>query len=254
MSRDQGLLREVYLGAVTRTRSSLEGTSLLRSWDRQVAANPRSTSAHLRTLLAVHNAEDLVRMDLSWWTYAAVDAVDALLARLGGQARVFEYGSGASTVWLARRSGSVDAVEHDEAWAERVRELLAATPGLRCEPVVHVPVVSTSPAPLVPSGAPSGRGLDFDAYVRAIDSTTGEFDLVLVDGRARSDVLLHVLDRVGDGGVVLLDDAQRPRYRAAVDEAARQGWQVRRTRGATPCQPLPRETVLLSRDPAALDG
>ncbi len=254
MSRDQGLLRDVYLGVMTRTRRGLDRTRLLNAWDRQVAAHPRTVSAHLRTLLAVHNAEDLVRMDLPWWTYQAVDAVEEFLGRLDGRARVFEYGSGASTLWLARRAGSVDAVEHEAGWAVRVRELLAGTPGLRCTPTVHVPAVTSSDRPLVASGAPSGQGLDFSAYVHAIDDVPGEFDLVLVDGRARADVLLHVLDRVAPGGMVLLDDAQRARYRPAVDSAARLGWHVRRTRGATPCQPVPRETVLLSRDPAALGG
>lgn len=255
MSRDQGLLRDAYLGVMTGLRRALDGTAALRAWDRQVAAHPRTVSAHLRTLLAVHHAEDLVRMDLPWWTYDAVDAVDGFLAARGGTARVFEYGSGASTLWLARRAGSVDAVEHEPAWAARVRELLATTPGLRCAPVVHVPhvpVVAGTQQPEVASAAPSGQGLDFAAYVRAIDGVDGEFDLVLVDGRARAEVLRHVLDRVSPGGLVLLDDAQRRRYRAAVDEAASRGWHVRRTRGATPCQPLPRETVLLSRDPAAL--
>ncbi|WP_380167472.1 class I SAM-dependent methyltransferase [Jannaschia sp. R86511] len=254
MSRDQGLLRDVYLGVMTGARRGLDRTRLLNMWDRQVAANPRSVSAHLRTLLAVHNAEDLVRMDLPWWTYQAVDAVDAFLARHDGAGRVFEYGSGASTLWLARRAGSVDAVEHEAEWAERVRELLATTPGLRCTPTVHVPAVPTSTSPVVASGAPSGQGLDFADYVKAIDDVPGDFDLVLVDGRARGEVLLHVLDRVAPGGLVLLDDAQRTRYSPAVDEAARRGWLVRRTRGATPCQPVPRETVLLSREPAALGG
>jgi len=252
MSRDQGLLRDVYLGVMTRTRRGLDRTRLLNAWDRQVAANPRTVSAHLRTLLAVHDAEDLVRMDLPWWTYQATDAVAEFLARLDGRARAFEYGSGASTVWLARRAGSVDAVEHEAGWAARVRELLASTPGLRCEPTVHVPAVPLTPRPLVASGAPSGQGMEFSGYVHAIDDVEGDFDLVLVDGRARADVLLHVLDRVRPGGMVLLDDAQRDRYRPAVEEAARFGWHVRRTHGATPCQPVPRETVLLSRDPAAL--
>jgi predicted O-methyltransferase YrrM len=258
MSTDQGPLRDAYLAAVTGTRRALDGTSLLRAWDRHVAAHPRTASSHLRTLLAVHNAEDLVRMDLPWWTYKAIDAVDAFLAaRLASPssgARVFEYGSGASTLWLARRCTSLDAVEHDAAWAEKVRELLATTAGLRCRPTVHVPEVPATQRPLVGSGAPSGRGLEFDGYLHTIDRVPGEFDLVLVDGRARPQVLLHVLDRLCDGGLVLLDDAQRPRYHAAVDQAAARGWHVRRTRGATPCQPLPRETVLLSRDPAALGG
>lgn len=254
MSRDQGLLRDVYLGGMTRARRGLDGTRLLRAWDRQVAANPRSASAHLRTLLAVHNAEDLVGMDLPWWTYQAVDAVESFLRGHDGRARVFEYGSGASTVWLARRAGSVDAVEHEAGWAARVRQLLAGTPGLRCTPTVHVPVVAPSARPVVASGAPSGQGLEFRDYVHAIDTVPGEFDLVLIDGRARAEVLRHVLDRVGPGGLVLLDDAQRTRYTVAVDQALGLGWHVRRTRGATPCQPVPRETVLLSRDPSALGG
>lgn len=254
MSTDSGLLRDVYLKVMTGTRRQLEGTTVLRSWDRRAAAHPRSRLAHLRTLLAVHNAEDLVRMDLPWWTYEAIDVVDGFLARREGRARVFEYGSGASTLWLARRAGQVDAVEHEAGWAERVRVLLASTPGLRTSPTVHVPEVPRSAAPVVGSGAPSGAGLDFDTYVHAIDRVDGEMDLVLVDGRARSEVLLHVLDRVAPDGLVLLDDAQRPRYLPAVEEAARRGWTVRWTRGATPCQPLPRATVLLARDPAVLLG
>lgn len=254
MSTDEGLLRDAYLAVMTGTRRALDGTALLRSWDRRAAEHPRSRLAHLRTLLAVHNAGDLVAMDLPWWTYESIDIVESFLRRRGGDARAFEYGSGASTVWLARRCATVDAVEHDTRWSEQVRDLLSTTAGLRCQPSLHVPGVPVSASPLVASGAPGGSGLDFDAYVRTIDDVTGEFDLVLDDGRARPQVLLHVLDRVADGGIVLLDDAQRPRYRAAVDEAVSRGWHVRRTRGATPCQPLPRETVLLSRDRAALGG
>lgn len=254
MATDEGLLRDTYLAVMTGTRRALDGTALLHSWDRRAASHPRTRVAHLRTLLAVHNASDLVRMDLPWWTYDSIDTVESFLRARGGDARAFEYGSGASTMWLARRCSAVDAVEHDTRWSEAVRELLRTTAGLRCTPALHVPAVPVSASPLVASGAPSGHGLDFDAYMRTIDDVPGEFDLVLVDGRARAQVLLHVLDRVADGGLVLLDDAQRPRYRAAVDAAVARGWYVRRTRGATPCQPFPRETVLLSRDRAALDG
>lgn len=249
MALDSGLLRDSYLAVATRARDALDGTAALAAWDRRAASRPRSRTAHLRTLLAVHNADDLVAMDLPWWTYQSIDVVDGFLRGHDGGARVFEYGSGASTLWLARRCGSVDAVEHHAAWADRVRALVAGTQGLRCTPTLHVPPVPASSDPVVPSGAPSGQGLDFDAYVRTIDEVDGEFDLVLVDGRARGAALLHALDRVRPDGLVLLDDAQRARYLPPVEEARRRGWHALRTRGATPCQPLPRETVLLSRTP-----
>lgn len=249
MALDSGRLRASYLAVATRARGALDGTPVLAAWDRRAAADPRSRTAHLRTLLAVHNADDLVAMDLPWWTYQSIDVVDGFLRGHADGARVFEYGSGASTLWLSRRCASIDAVEHDAEWAGRVRALAAGTPGLRCTPTLHVPAVPRSSVPVVASVAPSGGGLDFDGYVRTIDDVAGEFDLVLVDGRARGAALLHALDRVALHGLVLLDDAQRARYLPPVEEARRRGWHVLRTRGATPCQPLPRETVLLSRTP-----
>lgn len=249
---DSGPLRSAYLGAVTAARRGLDGTSLLRGWDARTARRPRTRLAHLRTLLAVHNADDLVRLDLPWWTYQAIDHVSGFLAGRGYDARVFEYGSGASTLWLARRCTSLDAVEHHAQWADRVRELVAATPGLRCTPTLHVPPVPQVPPggrAVVGSGAPSGQGLDFAAYVDVVRQVGGPFDLVTVDGRAREASLLAALDHVAPDGLLLLDDAQRTRYRGVVAQAEAQGWHSLRTRGATPCQPLPRETVLLSRHP-----
>lgn len=249
---DAGVVRSAYLGAVTAARRGLEGTALLRRWDARAVARPRSPLAHVRTLLAVHNAEDLVALDLPWWTYQAVDHVSGFLAGRGYSARVLEYGSGASTLWLARRCTSLDAVEHHAEWAERVRELVRSTSGLRCTPTLHVPPVPTVPpggTARVPSGAPSGRGLDFAAYVDVVHDVGGVFDLVTVDGRAREASLLASLEHVAPDGLLLLDDAQRARYRDVVRQAEARGWYSLRTRGATPCQPVPRETVLLSRHP-----
>ena len=249
---DSGPFRSAYLGAVTAARRGLDGTALLRGWDARTARRPRSALAHLRTLLAVHNAEDLVSLDLPWWTYQAIDHVSGFLAGRGYSARVFEYGSGASTLWLARRCTSLDAVEHHGEWAGRVRELVAGTEGLRCTPTLHVPEVPAVPAggtARVPSGAPSGQGLDFAAYVDVVHEVGGTFDLVAVDGRAREASLLASLEHVAPDGLLLLDDAQRGRYRDVVRQAEDQGWHSLRTRGATPCQPVPRETVLLSRHP-----
>lgn len=251
MNQDEGFVRAVYVGLVTRLRGLLDGTRLLRAWDRLALADPRGRMFHLRTLLALHRPEDLILLDVPWWTYQARDRVEAFLAARDGQAQVLEFGSGASTVWLARRASSVHAVEHDEFWAGRVQAMLDGMTGLRSRPLLHVPAVMRSEHPRVASGAPSGRGLDFSEYVDLPAALGTRFDLVLVDGRAREESLLRALALLSPGGLALLDDSQWARYQPTLRRLADEGWVVETTRGATPCQPFPRETTLISAAPPA---
>lgn len=241
----EGTMRAAYLGVMHRLRDGFDGTGLLAAWDRAAQQRPRAALAHLRTLLGVHRADDLVALDLPWWTYRAIDTVTGFLAASGGRARVFEYGSGASTVWLARRAATVTSIEHHPAWAAHVREMLAAQ-GHDNAVVHHVPA-RASTAPAVASGAPSGTGLDFAEYVAAIDAHPGPYDLVVVDGRARGPALVGALQDVAEDGMAVLDDAQRTRYQPWLDRARAAGWDVERHRGTAPCEPLPRDTATLTR-------
>ena len=58
-----------------------------------------------------------------WWTYAATAW---LRAALNDTQRVFEFGSGGSTSWLAERVASVHSVEHDPLWERTLRRDLPA--------------------------------------------------------------------------------------------------------------------------------
>lgn len=245
----QGRLREYYLGAMSRTRDALDSTELLRRWDDYARTHPRSTGTHLRTLLSVHNAEDLVSFDMPWWTYPAVDQVTGYLRGRGGEATVFEFGAGASTIWFARRAKSVTSVEHHPGWAQRVRDMVAEA-GLDNVEVV-VPDVPVGDRPRVASGAPSGAGLDFGPYVDVLAAHDGPWDLIAVDGRAREACLRVARDHVAPGGLLLFDDAQRERYQDVLEESRSAGWVVERNRGASPCDPLRRETALLFREDLA---
>lgn len=248
----EGRARELYLGAMTGLREYLDGTAALDRWDRWVQHHPRSLGAHLRSMLAVHNAADLADMDLPWWTYRATDRVDGFLAARGGDARAFEYGSGASTVWLARRCHEVTSIEHHPDWADRVRRLLAdhhldnAT--------VHTVPAPPSHEPGIASTAPTGRGRDFTDYVAALEQHPGPWDVVTVDGRARGECLMLALEHVADDGMVLLDDAQRSRYQPWLDKATAMGWRIDRNRGSGPCSMLlHRDTAMLTASHGSLD-
>src|SRR3546814_1018846 len=70
------------------------------------------------SLFAIHDIERMIALGLPWWNVAATREVAEFL-RARPKARVFEYGAGASTIWLARHAAGVVSVEHH---AERSEE------------------------------------------------------------------------------------------------------------------------------------
>jgi hypothetical protein len=233
-------VKTAYVRAVRAVRAALRLTRVLALLDR-LAARSR-TVLWVRSWLSVYDLEDLLAFDVPWWTFAAADRVEDFLARRPGS-RVFEWGSGASTVWLGRRCGTVFSVEHDAAWADRMRSSLPGN--------ARVQLVPPAPGGAVPSAKPGFAGLDFADYVAAIDDVAGPLDLIVIDGRAREACLDRAVERLASGGLIVLDNVDRARYREAIARFG-QRLDVVWTRGRTPALPYPTRTALISvRPPAA---
>ncbi len=231
------LSRNAYVSLARRVRSLAERLTLL---DRLEAADSRWLR-HARTLFAIHDVDDLAALDLPWWVYGAIDRVDRFLHDRDGKAKVFEYGSGASTIWLARRAGEIHSVEHHPGFAELMAGKVADLPQVSLQ---HVPARQVaSGQPVTPSRRFGHQGLDFTDYVHAIDAVDGDFDLIVVDGRAREECLRRSVSRLARDGVVLFDNSNRRRYREALRSS---GLSLERIRGAAPCLPYPAETALLT--------
>lgn len=189
------------------------------------------------SLFAIHDVDGLGQLDLPWWTFDSADQVAAYLGEHPG-ARVFEWGSGASTLWLAARAGSVHSVEHHAGWAAQLSPRL---PGNVTLTVVE-PVASTTPG--VPSAKPGHAGLDFADYVEAIDDVAGFFDVIVIDGRAREACLARAVPRLSAEGIIVFDNVDRRRYLDAIDTVGDR-LVVTMTRGLTPALPYPTRTALL---------
>ena len=134
---------------------------------------------------------------LPWYTYPAIYWLESILT---GRERVFEYGSGNSTRWFARRVKSVVAVEHDESWVNKVRALVPGNVTLQFVPPLK-------------GDAPEQR---YGPYVSAI---TGQdeagFDIVVVDGEARNACCELALPYLQPGGLLILDNSDRPEFEPA---------------------------------------
>ena len=143
-----------------------------------------------------------------WWRPGAAEWLAEFLTP---ESRVFEWGSGASTLWLARRSMDLVSLEMDSSWVRVVEERLLRE-GLN-EGVEIVYVLSQS------SQMEQWR-IYGDHILHLPD---GHFDAICIDGRNRARCLDNARRKVRVGGVVLLDNSERQEYAQGV--ALYDGWE-----------------------------
>jgi predicted O-methyltransferase YrrM len=142
---------------------------------------------------------------------------------------VLELGSGRSTAWYARRAGRVLSLEDNEYWAAQTRERLAAA-GLENTALRAMPVE------------------DFPREIAALAHAS--FDLVVMDFLesaevTRMDALRPARELVRPGGLLLLDDSDRPGYAEAYELL--EGWRERRFVGVKDEWPEACETAIFRR-------
>jgi predicted O-methyltransferase YrrM len=154
-----------------------------------------------------------------WMCFPAIEQLDRLLR---ADSTVFEYGSGGSTIYFAQRVREVVSIEHEPAWHQRVqaelnRRQLTNVRYELIEPAFdpdYARANIANPTAYV-SDDDAYVGKTFKSYAQSIDRhPDGHFDLVVVDGRARPSCILHAINKVRPGGVLLLDQSERPYYLA----------------------------------------
>jgi hypothetical protein len=191
------------------------------------------------SLTKAYDSLAIAELDVPWWTYRAIDVVDSWLSAHPKPIRVYEYGSGASTLWLSRRADEVYTVEHHRGFAEHIAPTLAGQPNIHMRIVEPVP----STSPVVSSQKEGNADLDFADYVNSIGAVDGEFSLIVIDGRAREACLRAAIPRLDPDGLIVFDNTRRRRYREAIAAA---GVHERVLRGLTPTLPYADQTSLIT--------
>jgi hypothetical protein len=135
---------------------------------------------------------------IPWYTYPAIEFVRP---RLRPTMRVFEFGSGNSTLWWADRVAAVMSVEHNPAWATK---MAAQVP----------PNVTYLHVPLEPNGA----------YCRAAQSAPDAFDIIVIDGRDRVNCAREGLASLRSDGVIIWDNSDRLKYRPGFEYLEEHGF------------------------------
>ncbi len=153
-------------------------------------------------------------------------AIRFLRKHLDAKARVLEWGSGMSTLWLERHCAEVHAVEDQYDWYCRIRARAKQAT------VYHL------------------QGREYVSKIR--DFPSGYFDLISIDGGHRLACLEATLE-IGGASMLLLDDTDAPDLVPVVARLAGvSGWQAYRFAGFSPGQFFVKETtiLMLARDDA----
>jgi hypothetical protein len=114
-----------------------------------------------------------------WFTYPAIEYLNQLdLSHM----RVLEFGSGASTLYWARRTKHVVSIEDSKSWYERMK-------------------------PRLPSNVDYVNAPTRDDIVHTATELTSQFDLIINDGLYRYDCAVASRPKLADGGIVIVDNS-----------------------------------------------
>ena len=157
-----------------------------------------------------------------WFSYASIFFLNG---RTQPHWRVFEYGSGGSTMWWAKRVKQVISVEHHEGWYKRVASQMPSNVTL-----VH-------------------RELEEDgAYARESTQHDSTFHVIVVDGRDRVNCAKHALDALSDDGVIVWDNSYRDSYNAGYQMLLDKGFKRLDFRSSVPVGLAKGQTSIFYRD------
>lgn len=146
-----------------------------------LATNPAYFKARLSTI-----SYQLKHPDHPWLTAAAIAYITETL---DSTKRAFEWGSGRSTIWLAKRVRHLVSVEDDKEWYHKIRPRLT---GYSVDYFLIGPENAQEQYP--------GRILDYP---------DGHFDLILVDGSHRAACIRNAVSKIVIGGSIIVDNADQ---------------------------------------------
>ena len=140
--------------------------------------NSLLTSGWLQSLASGRPVNEKME-PVAWFTYPAIDFLEGISKK---EWNVFEWGSGNSTKWWAKRVRSVTAIEDDEKWYQEVSKSLPIN--------AHI------------SFKHGGE------YVECINEYPDEsFDVIVVDGSQRNATARACTKKVKHDGIIIFDNS-----------------------------------------------
>jgi hypothetical protein len=186
-----------------------------------------------------------------WMSFAAIEFLKKITTQ---EMRVFEYGSGGSTMFWISRVQEVISVEHDLFWFTNMKEKLDQQSLKNVRYCLAEPVLDPrfpekrfeNPADFI-SSDPLYAGKNFELYARTIDQYPDDyFDIIIVDGRARPSCIQQGLPKLKKQGWLIIDNTERKYYMAPFSFDPK-SWKISTFAGPVPYMRDFSETSILKK-------
>ena len=162
-----------------------------------------------------------LELGLPWWSFGAIDFMGEYLRP---EMRVFEYGPGGSTLFLAQRVQKVTSTEDERSWCDELSRILQQGN------------IKNVELQFRPYDFWAVKDFETSAYLNSIPEE--KHDVIVVDGKewsikVRDRCFWHAEKYMNEGGAILVDDSWR------YPELKRRNRAKRWTewRGTGPCRP-----------------
>lgn len=176
----------------------MDGTTLQRVLrvGGNLAYNPTLVPRYLRT--GIGGLRTPLELSLPWISWKAIDALNAILKP---NMMAFEYGTGGSTIFLAKQCAHVRSVEENEEWFAKTRKALQID-GLDNVEAVFAEADFSSPEAYMAS----------PFFLALADEQS--YDVILIDGQDNTGVFRPLCferaeKAIRPGGIIVVDDAWR---------------------------------------------
>lgn len=127
---------------------------------------------------------------IPWTTYPYIDFIGQ---RLNNRLRLFEFGSGNSSLYYAKYVGEVVSVEHNLEWFHKIKKKIPGN-------------VSINYKEFEENGE----------YSRISSFSNQLFHIIIIDGLDRNNCIYNSKVNLTDDGVMILDDSEREEYQEAI--------------------------------------
>ena len=161
-----------------------------------------------------------LHFELPWVTIVSKNFLRNFLeTKDKSQTKVFEFGSGGSSLFFLKYASEVVTVEHDKSWFNLVEKTISERKIegwfgnlFEAEKVDNDKLDKSEPLDYYTDDE-NFKGYQFKKYASHISNYPDNyFDIVLVDGRSRPSCLYHSFSKVKKDGLLVLDNAERDYY------------------------------------------
>lgn len=120
---------------------------------------------------------------IPWFTYPSIDYLKSLdLSKMV----IFEYGSGYSTLFWAKKAKLVVSVENNRMWFSEISKMVAKRKNVKLLLMEKK-----------------------EDYVTSLTKNKSKFDLIIIDGLYRKSCIKPALNTLNKKGIIILDNSER---------------------------------------------